>query len=93
MIQPTLPPELGRFVEEQLAAGRYQSEQELVVDAVRTLRDLEARQQQFHEDVRLGMEQLQRGEVVEYDDDGLRGFFDDLKDRVRAHAARERDNP
>lgn len=91
MSQPTLPPELGRFVQEQLAAGRYESEQELMVDAVRTLRDLEIRQQQFHDDVRLGMEQLRRGEAVEYDDKGLRNLLDELKGRVRDHAPRGRE--
>ena len=34
----TLPPDLGQFVQEQVAAGNYQTEQELVADAVRVLR-------------------------------------------------------
>ena len=80
---PTLPPDLGQFVQEQVAAGRYETEQELVVDAVRVLRELQARQQQFHEDVRLGMEQLGRGEFIEYDDAELRGLFDELKVRAQ----------
>ncbi len=84
---PTLPPDLGQFVQEQVAAGRYQTEQELVVDAVRVLRELQARQQQFHEDVRLGMEQLGRGEFIEYDDAGLRGLFDELRLRVQNRRA------
>lgn len=83
MSLPTLPPDLGHFVQEQVAAGRYQTEQELVVDAVRVLRELQARQQQFHDDVRLGMEQLGRGEFIEYDDAGLRGLFDELKLRAQ----------
>jgi len=86
----TLPPDLGQFVQEQVAAGRYQTEQELVVDAVRVLRELQARQQQFHEDVRLGMEQLGRGEFIEYDDAGLRGLFDELRLRVENRRAQGR---
>ena len=87
---PTLPPDLGQFVQEQVAAGRYQTEQELVVDAVRVLRELQVRQQQFHEDVRLGMEQLERGEFIEYDDAGLRGLIDELRLRVQNRRAPER---
>jgi putative addiction module CopG family antidote len=83
MMADTLPPELGQFVQHQLAAGRYRSEQELVVDAVRVLREVEVRHQQFCDDVRVGMDQLQRGEFVEYDDDGLRGLLEQLKRRVR----------
>ena len=45
MIAQSFPPELERFVAEQVAAGNYQSEQDLVVSAVRVLRDVQARQQ------------------------------------------------
>jgi putative addiction module CopG family antidote len=65
---PALPPELGQFVQEQVAAGTYQTEQELVVHALRVLRELSAREQQFHDDVRVDMEHLQRGEFVECED-------------------------
>ena len=30
MIVPALPPELGEFVEQQIAAGKYHSEEDLV---------------------------------------------------------------
>jgi putative addiction module CopG family antidote len=56
MISPSLPPELGQFVEQQLALGKYQSEDGLVVNAVRVLRDVEAQQRQFRADVQLGID-------------------------------------
>jgi len=88
MIAQSFPPELERFVEEQIAAGNYQSEQGLVVSAVRVLRDVQARQREFYEDVRLGMEQLERGEYTEYDEAGLQQLFDELGEiaKNRAHA-------
>ncbi len=84
MISPPLPPELEQFVEEQVAVGHYESPQEVMVSAVRVLRDVEARQERFREDVRLGMEQLERGEFIEYDEAGLRELFEDLKRRAVA---------
>lgn len=84
MIHESLPPDLGQFVEQQVAAGNYPSEEELVVSAVRVLRDVQLQQRQFADDVRLGMEQLNRGEFNEYDDDGLRQRFDQLKQRVKS---------
>jgi Arc/MetJ-type ribon-helix-helix transcriptional regulator len=78
MIAQFFPPELERFVEEQVASGNYQSEQDLVVSAVRVLRDVQARQREFYEDVQLGMEQLERGEYTEYDEAGLRRLFEEL---------------
>ncbi len=82
MIAQSLPPELEKFVEEQVAAGNYQSEQDLVINAVRVLRSVQDRQRRFCEDVRLGMEQLERGEFTEYDEDGLRKRFEDLKQQA-----------
>ena len=58
MIVPALPPDLGQFVEQQIATGKYHSEEELVVDAVRVLRQLAGQQHEFHDAVRQGMEQL-----------------------------------
>ena len=88
MIAQSFPPELEQFVEEQIAAGNYQSEQDLVVSAVRVLRDVQVRQREFYEDVRLGMEQLEHGDVIEYDEAGLRQLFEELeqlaKNRVEA---------
>jgi Arc/MetJ-type ribon-helix-helix transcriptional regulator len=85
MIAPSFPPELERFVEEQIAVGNYQSEQDLVVSAVRVLRDVQLRQRQFDEELRLGMEQLERGEFNEYDEAGLRKRFEELKQRAKDH--------
>ena len=83
MIAPSFPPELERFVEEQIAVGNYQSERDLVVSAVRVLQNVQARQKAFYEDVRLGMEQLERGDVVEYDEEGLNTFFKELEQIAR----------
>lgn len=83
MISESLPPELGQFVVQQIAAGKYHSEEELVVDAVRVLRGLDAQHEEFLTDVRRGMEQLDRGEVHAYDEQGLRNRFEELKDRAR----------
>jgi Arc/MetJ-type ribon-helix-helix transcriptional regulator len=77
VIPEPLPPELGLFVEQQLASGKYHSEQELVVDAVRVL----------CEEVQLGIGQLDRGEATEYSMEQLRERFDQLKDRARRRIA------
>jgi putative addiction module CopG family antidote len=87
MITQPLPPELGQFVEQQLALGKYQSEQELVVNAVRVLREVETQQRQFHGDIQLGIDQLERGEANEYSLDQLRERFERLKDRARQRVA------
>jgi Arc/MetJ-type ribon-helix-helix transcriptional regulator len=89
MIAQSFPPELEQFVEEQLAAGNYQSQQDLLVSAVRVLRDVQIRRRQFLEDVRIGVEQLERSEYTEYDDAGLCHLFEELEQvaKNRAEAA------
>jgi len=87
MISQPLPPELDQFVEQQLALGKYGSEQELFADAVRLLREVEIQQRQLHSDIQLGIDQLERGQVNEYDLDHLRQRFEQLKDRARQRMA------
>ena len=87
MVAPTLPPELDQFVADQIAMGRYRSPEDLMVDAVRVPRQLDAQQRAFREDVREGMDQLTRGEYVEYDDAGLDKLFAGLKERALARGS------
>ena len=91
MISQPLPPELGQFVEQQLALGKYQTEQELVVNAVRVLREVEIQQRQFHNDIQLGIDQLERGQANEYSLDQLRERFEQLKDRAQRRIAGGKD--
>jgi Arc/MetJ-type ribon-helix-helix transcriptional regulator len=93
MIVPALPPELGQFVEQQIATGQYQSEGELVVDAVRVLSRLAVRQREFCDAVRQGMEQLARGEFTQYDDQRLGELFDSLKQRAMNRATYDESQP
>jgi putative addiction module CopG family antidote len=93
MMVPALPPELSEFVEEQVAAGTYRSEEELVVDAVRVLRRLAVQQHEFHDAVRQGMEQLARGEFTEFDDRSLGELFDGLKRRALNRATSDEPRP
>jgi putative addiction module CopG family antidote len=88
----SFPQDIGSFIEQQLAEGKYHSEEELMVEAVRVLREVEAHKQQFAEDVQLGMEQLERGEYNEYDEAGLRRRFEELKDCVGRRIAARGEN-
>ncbi|NLF07051.1 MAG: hypothetical protein GX594_03595 [Pirellulaceae bacterium] len=86
MSAQSLPPDIAQFVEEQVAAGHYRSEQDVLVNAVRVLRSVQDRQIQFNEDVRLGMEQLERGEFNEYDAEGMQKRFEELKRQAALRA-------
>ncbi|MCC6124830.1 MAG: type II toxin-antitoxin system ParD family antitoxin [Pirellulales bacterium] len=93
MISPSFPQDLGSFIGQQIAAGKYHSEEELMIHAVRVLREVEARKRQFAEDVQLGFEQLERGESTAYDEAGLRRRYEALKERVQRRVAARGENP
>lgn len=58
----TIPRELEQFIRRSLTTGEYRSEDELVVDAVSTLRELKRRHQQLKDDIRHAIDQLDRGQ-------------------------------
>ena len=83
----TLPPDLERFVNEELLNGCYQSEDELLCDGVRLLR--ERRLHGLRVAVQRGLEQIEHGEGIVLADDELDSFFDSLEAEVVGELAAE----
>jgi putative addiction module CopG family antidote len=81
---PSLPPDLAQFIHDQLAAGKYASESEVVCDAVRLLRDRESRLESLRSEITRGIDQLDRGEYIELDsDESLDEFIGDIETRAQ----------
>ena len=79
----TYPPELEQFVKQELANGKYQSEDELVVDALTVFRELKQRHDELRRAVQRSIEQADRGEVEPWDIDVI------LAEAHRRHAERK----
>jgi antitoxin ParD1/3/4 len=77
----TIPSDLEPFVQQQVATGQYASTDEVVVAGLQVLRELKRRQEAFQEQVRLGIDQLDRGEGIKLAAGELRAFFDDIQAR------------
>jgi len=78
-----LPAELQQFVQEELASGRYPSERELVVDAVRTLREARVREDRLRAEIHSRLVTLDSGKAIPLaDDDALRQFLDEIEEEV-----------
>jgi len=78
----SLPPELQQFVEQELASGKYQTQEDVICDALRLLR--ERKLHELRGEIDAGFQQLDRGEGIELPDErSLRAFFDDIKARGR----------
>ena len=61
------PPELEQFVQQELATGKYQSEDELVIAALTVFRELNTRYQHLRDDVQRAIVQADQGEVAPLD--------------------------
>ena len=88
----SFPPELQRLLHEGIAAGDYQSEDEMLLEAVRLLRQRDADLARFKRDLQTRLDRLDRGEGIVLDDDAaLRRCLTTL--RVAAANATRPDGP
>jgi antitoxin ParD1/3/4 len=76
-----IPPEFEQFVAQQIATGEYRSPEEVISAGLRILQALKQQQEQLRKDVQAGIDQLDRGEGIVVERDGLRAFFDDIQTR------------
>ena len=67
-----------QFIQQELAAGRYTSADEVVNAGLEMLRKRQALLSFIDE----GRRQLDEGEYTEYDEDGLRRRFEELQERI-----------
>lgn len=75
----SFPPDLQRFVSEEISTGKYASEQELVIEAVRLLQNNE-HLSRFKAQLAARNQQISRGYCIELADDAaLDRFFDEME--------------
>jgi putative addiction module CopG family antidote len=55
------PPDVAKLVKEQIIAGGYGSEDEVLRDALRVFGEFKARREQLLAEVRAGVDQAERG--------------------------------
>ena len=80
----TLPPDLTQFIRDEIAAGEYASEQEVVQEAVRFFRDTRKRYLQLREEVRQSLADLEAGHGSEVaTDEEMSAFFEEIESEVR----------
>ncbi len=79
----SLSPRWQRFIAAKVRAGRYQSASEVVRDGLRLVEERDARHQaaieELRRQIRVGVAQLDRGEIVDGE-----AFFDRLRAKGRA---------
>ena len=89
----SLPPDLARFVEDQVAQGKYPSTADVVCDGVRLLREREERLAVLRADIELGIGQLERREYTELESEtDVDAFFEDVQTRAAERLRSKQDH-
>jgi antitoxin ParD1/3/4 len=87
-----IPPDLQQFVHQVIDNGSFKSETEVVGQALRLLQQRQQKLDELRQEIQLGLEQLDRGEGIELDEEGLDAFFEEIKTRSRAELEAERES-
>jgi Arc/MetJ-type ribon-helix-helix transcriptional regulator len=77
-VSAEIPAEFVPCIRDMIASGQYTSESDVIADALRLLR-------QSHRDRNLveeGLDQLERGEFLEFDDAGLQQFLEQAQQQA-----------
>jgi putative addiction module CopG family antidote len=82
-VNVSIPDDMAKFVEELIHAGSFHDPTEVVGEALRALK----RQEQLRHAIRSGIEELDNGEYIEYDDTSLAQFVQDIKELEKARYA------
>ncbi len=84
-MEVALTPELEEFLDEEVSSGRYPSPGEVIRDALRLLQRYSRLAEQdlnaLRRELQVGIDELDRGQYVEYDDDTLPQLVEDIRTR------------
>lgn len=87
-------PAVQSLLDECFASGRYESQEQTLLEALHLLRDRDADLRRFKAELQTRIDRVERGEGIEIEDDeALRRFFDDVQARgqERCRAAEQRE--
>ncbi len=91
----SLTPELESLVQQKVQSGLYSSASEVVREALRLLNDRDTIQQQrmveLRREIKVGLDQLDRGEGIAHDKASLSAMFEEIKQEGRKNLSRSQE--
>jgi Arc/MetJ-type ribon-helix-helix transcriptional regulator len=86
----TLSPEVQKLVQEQVDGQRFTSANEVLLVAMRLFKEFQSRcREHLGRQIKEGFDQIERGEALELDEDGVNRFFDELLAEAEQELAAE----
>jgi putative addiction module CopG family antidote len=77
-VSAEIPAEYVPYIRDMIASGQYTSESDVIADALKLLRQSH-RERKLVED---GIDQLERGDCLEFDDAGLQQFLEQAQQQA-----------
>ena len=71
--------QIQQLIKQKVESGHYSSPDEIMDTALRLLDERDKKLEALRKDVQVGLDQLERGEYVEYTDETLDQLFDKLE--------------
>ncbi len=82
MNSSVFPNDVQQFVDQAVASGDYTSIDEVVIDAVRTLRELKSRHESLRSDIEAGIRELDAGQGEPWDLAKLKDEFANPSNKI-----------
>jgi putative addiction module CopG family antidote len=86
-----IPPDLQQFVHQVIDSGAFKNESDVISQSLRLLAERQRRIKELRREIQPALDQLDRGEGIKLEDEeGLRRFFEGIKERGRERLEAER---
>ena len=74
-----IPLEYQPFVTDAIAGGEFKNEGEVISEALRILEERRQTAEYLRREMQIGLDELDRGEYLEFDEVSLKEFFEQVK--------------
>ena len=74
-----IPSEYQQFVTNAIACGEFKTEREVIAEALRVLEERRQTTDYLRREMQVGLDELDCGEYVEFDEVSLKEFFEQVK--------------
>ena len=83
MTVSSLPADLAEFVQHEIAAGHYNSAEELICDSLRLMQSQREQLHELRDELQPALDELDRGGGIVVKSEDLRKFFDEIAAEVK----------
>jgi antitoxin ParD1/3/4 len=89
-MQIVVSSEVEQIIRNEMATGKYLSENEVLLEAVQLLSARDRQLEELRRQVQVGRDQIDRGEYIELDETSLNDLFNALQERGQRRYAERR---